>query len=481
MLKKIKSSLFVKVFALTAALMVACCGVTYGCIASLAPYVYTYNLEPMSELADVMSLEIADIPKEEIPYFLEFYSEMLTDQSNDECVLRLFRSGGQEVSLTNPDETIPGSINDFKDEDIVATTSVKVPDDSGETSFEEFTLAIVRNTAKESQVVEALSKAWPILCVIVLVISFASALVYARFITKPIKELSGVSQSMASLEFIQEYSGRRSDEIGVLGKNLNELSQKLSEALEELRQANMQLQADIDKERELQKQRSYFFSAASHELKTPITVIKGQIEGMVHNVGRYKDRDTYLMESLSAVNRLELMVQELLLATRLEIPDSYSQKEAIDMSELVVEQLSLFEDWATQKNITLHSLITPHVYIEGDVTLIRRVVDSLMNNAVTYSPEGNQVFLALTASEERVCLAVENTGIHIPEDAIPQLFEAFYRVDASRSQLGGTGLGLYLVKTIAEVYGGSAAVLNTGEGVLVDVWFQKASSLPANL
>lgn len=480
MLKKIKSSLFVKVFALTAALMVACCGVTYGCIASLAPYVYTYNLEPMSELADVMSLEIAEIPKEEIPYFLEFYSEMLTDQSNDECVLRLFRSGGQEVSLTNPDEAIPGTINDFKDEDIVATTSVKVPDDSGETSFEEFTLAIVRNTAKESQVVEALSKAWPILCVIVLVISFASALVYARFITKPIKELSGVSQSMASLEFIQEYSGRRSDEIGVLGKNLNELSQKLSEALEELRQANMQLQADIDKERELQKQRSYFFSAASHELKTPITVIKGQIEGMVHNVGRYKDRDTYLMESLSAVNRLELMVQELLLATRLEIPDSYSQKEVIDMSELVVEQLSLFEDWATQKNITLHSLITPHVYIEGDVTLIRRVVDSLMNNAVTYSPEGNQVFLALTASEERVCLAVENTGIHIPEDAIPRLFEAFYRVDASRSQLGGTGLGLYLVKTIAEVYGGSATVLNTGEGVLVDVWFRKASSLPAN-
>lgn len=454
--------------------MVLCCAVTYGSIASFAPYVYTHSLAEMAELADVMSMEVSYLAREESAPFLEYYSGMLAEQSDDELVMRLYRSDGQEVSLVNLDEPLTGRLSDLAETELIASTPMTFLDEMGEEDPETYTLVVAKNTAKESQVVEALRKAWPLLCVIILLVSFSAALIFARYITRPIKSLSVTSKALANLDFSASQSVHRVDEIGVLAQNLRELSEKLSCALDELRDANTQLKADIDQERSLQRQRSYFFSAASHELKTPITVIKGQLEGMLHKVGRYQDRDTYLAETLQAVNRLERMVQELLMATRLEMPDSFSQPEVFDFGEVVAEQLALCDDWLAQKHMTLHSLITPHAFVRADRMLARRVVDNLVSNAVSYSPEGSRIVVALTASEDKVCFAVENSDVHIPEDSLSRLFEAFYRVDDSRSQVGGTGLGLYLVKTILDIYGGSVVLSNTTEGVLAEVWLPKA-------
>ena len=110
------------------------------------------------------------------------------------------------------------------------------------------------------------------------------------YITRPIVQLSGISQRMANLDFSYKCQEKRGDEIGVLGRNLNELSERLSTSLNDLREANCALRQDIDRERELEKQRTTFFSAASHELKTPITVLKGQLSGMLAGVDIYKDQ-----------------------------------------------------------------------------------------------------------------------------------------------------------------------------------------------
>ncbi len=122
--------------------------------------------------------------------------------------------------------------------------------------------------------------------------------------TAPIKKVSKLSKQMADTDFSGFCSAGRTDETSVLSDSLNTLSQKLETALSELQEANQKLQADIDMERRLEKQRVEFFAAASHELKTPITIIKGQLQGMLYQVGHYKDWETYLAQSLEITDTL---------------------------------------------------------------------------------------------------------------------------------------------------------------------------------
>ena len=114
------------------------------------------------------------------------------------------------------------------------------------------------------------------------------------------------------MDFTVNFSNERKDEIGILSDNLDNLSNQLSAALEDLKIANIKLEEDVKKEKQLEEQQLSFFSAVSHELKTPITILKGQIQGMLYNVGGYKDRDKYLQKSYQVTKRMENLVQEIL-------------------------------------------------------------------------------------------------------------------------------------------------------------------------
>ncbi len=116
--------------------------------------------------------------------------------------------------------------------------------------------------------------------------------------TKPVLEISRVSEQMSRLDLTWQVDGQRTDEFGTLGKSLNRLSQNLRAALADLRKTNEELKADIRREKALEQAQIEFLAAASHELKPPITVIKRQLEGMLLGIGAYKDREKYLLRSL---------------------------------------------------------------------------------------------------------------------------------------------------------------------------------------
>ena len=467
MIRKIKSKLSVKVFLITSMLMVACCSVTYLCIAHFAPYIYSHDLAEVEELADMLSEELSHIPKEEVQYFIQGYNDILTKQYDDEFAFHLFQSSGNEIALSDLNEFTGNKIDDYKNTDTTEAYKISFAD-----STEAYILLLAKNTNKESQVVLALQKTLPILSVAILLVSVIVAFFYTWYMTKPIKKISKLSKQMADMDFSGLCPTNRTDEIGVLSHSLNDLSKKLAAALSELQEANQKLQADIDMERRLEKQRVEFFAAASHELKTPITIIKGQLQGMLYQVGRYKDRETYLAQSLEITDTLGKMVQELLTISRLDTPGYTCKKSNLNLSNLINDRLTAFEDLFMQKDLTVEQSISPEIYILGDMQLLQKALDNLLGNAAAYSGAGNQVLIKLWKETETTTLTIENTGAHIPDEAISKLFEPFYRVDQSRNrQTGGTGLGLYIVKTILDLHGAKIEITNTIQGVIVSVQF----------
>jgi len=116
--------------------------------------------------------------------------------------------------------------------------------------------------------------------------------------------------------------------------------------------------------------------------------------------------------------------------------------------------------------LQLNQNFSTPVIIKGNKILIKKVFSNLIGNAVKYSPQGAIIDISIFKQKDRYLFSIENSGTHIPKEAIPKIFEAFYRVDMSRSrQTGGSGLGLYLVQKIAEQHGGSCQIQNTDRGV----------------
>ena len=454
MIKRIRSSLSAKVFMITAVLMAVCCSITYFCITQFAPYIYTHDFSAIDEELPLLIEEISRYTKEEVLLILEDYTGRIIEENDDEFIFRIFQSDSDELRQFNENDTSRWCQLTFVD------------------SPEEYIVFFSKNTEKESQIARALQKAVPVLSIVVIAVSIIAAFFYTIYMTTPVKRISKISKQMAALDFSGLCAVRRTDEIGILADSLNDLSGKLSSALSELQSANRQLQADIDKERELDRQRKDFFSAASHELKTPITIIKGQLQGMLYQVGRYKDRETYLAESLAVTDTLEKMVQELLTISRLDTFGYVCNKAEFDLSSLINECLSTHEDLFMQRELTVETFISPAVFVLGDMQLLQKALDNLLGNAASYSPAGNHIFVKLWQSEDRAELTIENTGVHIPDGDIPKLFEAFYRVDQSRNrQTGGTGLGLYIVKTILDLHGAEIKIENTSKGVIVSIQF----------
>ena len=279
-------------------------------------------------------------------------------------------------------------------------------------------------------------------------------------------------KNMSALNFNWNCEEDRTDELGVLAHSLNEMSKKLSAALENLQAANIKLQADIEHEKELEQAQLDFFSAVSHELKTPITIIKGQTEGMILNVGDYQDRNKYLSRSLEIINTMESMVQEILTVSRMKSSKVGLRKEKMDFSDLLKREYALFEDLIVQKEIDWNENISPALQIVVDKMLIQKAINNIVSNAILYSPRGSSIYMDAFSKNGSVVFQIENTGVHIPEAEIPKLFDAFYRMEQSRNRkTGGSGLGLYIVKTILEQHNIIYSLKNTDRGVLFSIRF----------
>jgi heavy metal sensor kinase len=223
------------------------------------------------------------------------------------------------------------------------------------------------------------------------------------------------------------------------------------------------------------QQSKRFVADASHELRTPLTVLRSELESLAHHPPPASDPYERLGSLLQPVERLSKTVERLFALSRLDAGEAQTEWVEIDLGELVASTAEQMLLLAADKGITVTCEAQGRVMVSGDRSRLKQVVVNLLDNAIKYTPARGAVHLRVAAAEGRVVLSVEDSGVGIPAEALPHVFERFYRVDTTRSDAtGGAGLGLAIVKTICDAHGAAVRVASAlGRGSSFHVTFPR--------
>jgi len=244
---------------------------------------------------------------------------------------------------------------------------------------------------------------------------------------------------------------------------------------DELERLAISLNHMISRIDEAFQQSKRFVADASHELRTPLTVLRSELESLAHNPPPASDPYERLGSLLQPVERLSKTVERLFALSRLDAGEAQTEWIEIDLGELVATTADQMLLLAADKGITVTCEAQGRVLVSGDRSRLKQVVVNLLDNAIKYTPANGAVHLRVTAAEGRVVLSVEDSGVGIPAEALPHVFERFYRVDTTRSDdTGGAGLGLAIVKTICDAHGAAVRVASAlGRGSAFHVTFPR--------
>ncbi|HZZ56333.1 MAG TPA: ATP-binding protein [Opitutaceae bacterium] len=202
-----------------------------------------------------------------------------------------------------------------------------------------------------------------------------------------------------------------------------------------------------------------FLADASHELRTPLTVVRGELENLAQDPRLAPDLADRVGSLLEEAERLSKIVERLFALSRLDAGEAQSEWVRFDLAGLAAGTADQMGLLAEDKRISLTCEAEAPVPVEGDRARLKQVVVNLLDNAIKYTPEGGSIRLRVSALDGQAVLQVSDTGIGIPPEALPHIFERFYRVDQSRSrQPDGAGLGLAIIKSICKAHGGEIGV-----------------------
>lgn len=476
--KKIRKSLTARIFLITVLVLLGAGTITFGLIAWATPSSYRAVIDAdLTRKVQALTETLQDVPLADCGPALEDF----------------VREAGADVTLAAPDGGIVFSNVQLAGEALaedaaatdeteatIAVTTAEQATLTAEVFFSDqarsYTLYVTPRLEAENVAVRALIQMAPWVLLTLLLFSLLGAFVYSRYITRPIVQMSDIAGKMADMDFDWKCQETREDEIGHLGRSLNQMAAKLSQALEALQASNAALRGEVEQERALDLQRRAFFAAASHELKTPVTILRGHLSGLLDGIGIYQDQEKYLARSLQTTARMEHLIQEILMVSRMEAREHALPLERLDLSAITEEQLALAADLLEQKNLRVAADLSPALMLDGERAMLAKAIGNLLANAALYSPCGENIRIWSGMQDDAPTLIIENTGVHIGEDALPHLFDAFYREEGSRNrQTGGSGLGLYLVRIILERHGASCAIDNTAAGVRATVRFDQAA------
>ena len=282
-----------------------------------------------------------------------------------------------------------------------------------------------------------------------------------NWLTRRVRQVSSNVEGFKNSEFrtaisLQDWRERSGgDEIDSMGRTIEQMSQVMVDQVQQLRQS------DITR-REL-------IANISHDLRTPLTSMRGYLETLQMKKDQLSadEQDKYIELTIKHSERLSTLVTDLLELAMLESPDSKAQIEQFSLAELAHDVLQKFELKTSQKKLQVRCDVPEDApFVQGDIAMIERVLENLIENAIKFSDEGGTLSITVSPCESNLEVKVVDTGIGIAENDLPNLFQRFYRVDKSRSDRAkGSGLGLAIAYRILQLHGSDISVTSMpGEG-----------------
>jgi len=284
--------------------------------------------------------------------------------------------------------------------------------------------------------------------------------IFTKRLTRPLFELRNAAKSMSGANYSVRVHVNSHDEVGALSAAFNSMAEQLEKEVHELEEKNVRLA-------ELQQMRSEFVANVSHELKTPLTSIRGFVDTLRNGSIEDKAVQERFLEIIDIeAERLHQLISDILQLSEIEGMETDLELQKFDLSALLDDVATLLDDKATERHVSIIVEDCENLPVLASKYRIKQILINLVDNAIKYNKPGGRVYIRATREPDKmIAIRVKDTGEGIPAEHLARVFERFYRVDKSHSrEMGGTGLGLSIVKHIAQLYDGTA-VAESQEGV----------------
>lgn len=300
---------------------------------------------------------------------------------------------------------------------------------------------------------------------IAMITALIIGMVFAGIISKPIVSLTKITTKMKNLDFSEHCKVKGNDEVGILAKNINEMSDKLDTTIKELIEANEHLKKDIEKERMLENQRKEFVAAVSHELKTPLAIIRAYTEGLIDGVSESK-KEKYMNVIVGETKRMDRLVLDMLENSKLEAGAEKLNMKEYSLTKIANKYIRIFDEAFRQKNITVKTDIKKDFTAVFDCDKIEQVFSNFLSNALKNTPVNGEITINIKQNGDKIYVSVENTGENILPEELDKIWDKFYKCDKARGRKdSGTGLGLSIAKNILILHNANFGAENTENGV----------------
>ena len=437
--------LFPKTFLVSIGLFAALIILVHALVYTLMPQFYLQQKE--REAADNLTAlvaELRDKSTEEMRRLSQEFAQVknvnitLTIDGRDQ-----YFQGFQSINIvTDSGKSVDASVVKIADGQTVDPRSVilrqgSVANSQGQT----IAVKLLADVAPVTQAKLATLQVLPYTMLGSLLVALLFSYIYSRFVTRPIRQMAAVTTTMQRLEKDAHYPVNSSDEIGVLGRNINELYQNLWQTIRSLEHENKRIT-------QLEKEKIAFLRAASHELKTPLAALRIILENMQLNIGEYKNRNKYLAESVAQVDRLAAMVNDILRSGNV-AEQALRQEKRLRIDKLITEVVEDYMLLAKTRSMTFTVDAHPTT-IRANRDMMRHVISNLVSNAVRHGDAGSVIKLTCNQHE----LAIENAYTPLTKQQLQHVFDPFYRSNSDKKQhADSSGIGLYTVKMLLDAKG----------------------------